>query len=575
MDIGSSNSSRASKAARASRNQGNVALRWLVVLLFTLCAGTAAQAADSSGPELELAVRGGDTLIGIADRYLAKPADWPKLQRLNKIANPRRLRPGSTVRIPFAWLREESDQAEVVSVAGATVTVDGAPLSAGARLAPGAVVRTGADGYTTLRTHDGSLIALQPRSEARIASLGKYVNTDILSTFVRLVSGRVEALVNKLNGQSRFEVQTDLAIAGVRGTRFRVAAAAAGADTKARAQTEVLEGAVAFVASGAGPGEAAVNLAAGYGSVTDDNGKPRAAAALLPAPQINATDALQERLVVRFRFPAIAGAGNYRAQVARDREFRQGIGEAAFTDAEIKFGDLPDGEYFLRARALDALGLEGLDAVFPFRLKARPEPPLTSLPAPNGKIRATAAAFAWATNPQAASYRIQIAEDEAFARVVQEEAAAGVEFESRNLPFGDYYWRVRSIRTTAGGADPGPWGDIRKFSLRPPPKNPEPPEEAGDGLSFSWSGEPGQTFLFQVARDALFSQMVEARQLAEPKVTIARPQQGTYYLRLRATDADGFVGPYTAVQRFVVINRVIDSGGANLSTGDGSPVRLQ
>ncbi len=575
MDIGSSNSGRASKPAVDSSSCASAAVRLLGFLLFSWCLGTVAQAADSSGVELELAVRGGDTLIAISDRYLARPADWPKLQRLNKVADPRRLRPGSTIRIPFTWLREEADKAEVVAVAGASVTVDGAPPAVGSRLNPGAVVRTGADGYVTLRTHDGSLIALQPRSEARIASLGKYVNTDILSTIVRLVSGRVEALVNKLNGQSRFEVQTDLALAGVRGTRFRVATATASADAKARAQTEVTDGAVSFVASRAGPGEAPVSVAAGYGSVTDDNGKPRPATALLPAPQIDAGDALQERLVVRFRVAAVPGTSNYRAQIATDREFRQGIADGAFTTPEIKFGDLPDGEYFLRARSLDALGLEGRDAIFQFRLKARPEPPLASLPAPNGKLRATAASFAWATNPQAASYRIQIAEDEAFQRVVQDETSAGVELESRTLPFGDYYWRLRSIRVAAGGADPGPWGDVRKFSLRPPPKNPEPPEETGDGLTFSWSAEPGQTFVFQVARDALFSQMLEARQLAEPKASIARPPQGIYYVRVRATDADGFVGPFTTPQRFVVINRVKDSGGANLHTGDGSPVLLQ
>ena len=575
MDIGSSNSGRASKRAVDSPSCASASVRLLGFLLFSFYRGTVAQAADSSGAELELAVRGGDTLIAISERYLAKPADWPKLQRLNKVANPRRLHPGSTIRIPFAWLREAADKAEVLSVAGSSVTVDGVPAAVGSRLNPGAVVRTGADGYATLRTHDGSLIALQPRSEARIASLGKFVNTDILSIFVRLVSGRVEALVNKLNGQSRFEVQTDLTIAGVRGTRFRVAAATASAEAKARAQTEVIEGTVSFVASGTGPGEPPVSVTAGNGSVTDDNRRPRPATALLPAPQMDAGDALQERLVVRFRFPAVPGANNYRAQIATDREFRQGIADAAFTTPEIKFGDLPEGEYFLRARSIDALGLEGRDVVFQFRLKARPEPPLATLPAPHGKLRATAASFAWGSNPQANSYRIQIAYDEAFARVVQDEAATGVEFESRSLPFGDYYWRLRSIRTAAGGADPGPWGDIRKFSLRPPPRNPEPPEETGDSLRFSWLGEPGQTFVLQVARDALFSQMLEARQLAEPKASIKRPPQGVYYVRARATDADGFVGPATAPQRIVLINRVLDSGGANLTTGEGNPVRLQ
>ena len=35
----------------------------------------------------------------------------------------------------------------------------------------------------------------------------------------------------------------------------------------------------------------------------------------------------------------------------------------------------------LRVRAVDARGIEGRDAVFEFRLKARPEPPIQSAPA--------------------------------------------------------------------------------------------------------------------------------------------------------------------------------------------------
>ena len=567
--------------ATGSGGAGALLPRTVLALLLLLAGGVAAaQGADPPMATFDLKVGAGDTLIGLSERYLEKPADWTRLQRLNKIANPKRLQPGSIVRIPLAWLREELASAEILSVAGAATGGDGGRLAAGARLAPGAVVRTDADGFVTLRTPDGSLIAVQPRSEARISSVGRYVNTDIFSTLVRMVSGRIEALVNKLNGASRFEVQTDLAVAGVRGTKFRVAADRGGAAGKASAQTEVLEGTVGFAAGGtgglSGPGSTAVVVvAAGYGSITDENGKPRPATALLPAPEIEAAAALQERLVARFRFAPVSGAGRYQAQVASDREFRMGIGDAAFTTPEIKFADLPDGEYFLRARAVDRLGLEGNDAVFAFRVKARPEPPLATLPAPGGILRATTASFTWAANPQAATYRIQIAEDEAFTRVVQDGSLAEVEFTSKALPFGEYFWRVRSVRGSGPAADPGPWGDSRKFNLRPPPKSPEPPEETGDGIAFNWSGEPGQRFLLQVARDALFTQVVESRELAEPKATIARPPQGTYYLRVRATDADGFVGPFTAPQRFVIINRVRDSGGANLTTGDGDPVRLQ
>lgn len=518
------------------------------------------------GPQYAHTVRQGDTLIGIADALLVRPADWPGLQKINRIANPRRLVPGSTISIPVAWLKEETARGEVVAVAGNVTGADGQRLSPGRALEPGSIVRTGRDGFVMLRTPDGADMVLAPSSEAQVNRLSRYVNTEYFSTVMRMVSGRIEATVRKLGGPSRFEVQSEFAVAGVRGTRFRVGADAAGK----RGQLEVLEGEVGF--AGAAQGTQTVAVAAGFGSATDASGRALPPVPLLAAPAILAADLMQERLVTRFRFPALSGAVRYLASVANDEQLRQIIEEASFDTPEIKFANLADGEYFLRARAVDALGIEGRDVVVRFRLKARPEPPLTSAPAPGGKLRSTTADFSWAANPDAAQYRIQIAEDEAFSRVVQEAAPTDTGFTSKTLPFGEYHWRVRSVR---GTTDLGPWGDPRRFSLRPPPRTPEPPEESGDGLVFNWSGEPGQTFLFQVATDPQFVRVLVERTSNETRMTLARPDQGTYFLRLRATDADGFVGPFTAPQRFTVINRVIDGGGANLSTGDGSPVRLQ
>ena len=523
-------------------------------------------------PEFAHPVVAGDTLIGISERLLARPTDWPILVKLNKVPNPRRLKPGSTLRIPVALLREQPANATIVAVSGEVTGPNGTKLAPGMEIGAGASLQTAADGAVTLRVPDGSLISLQPKSAARITTVSRYAGTEIFSSVFRVLSGRIEALVNKLTGPSRFEVQTEFAVAGVRGTRFRVASEAA-PGAAPRAQTEVLEGAVGFAAAQT-PGDP-VLIAAGFGSVTDATGRPQPATALLTAPQIDARDNLQERLISRFRFPAVDGARSYRAQVAADAEFRQGVNEATFSSNELKFADLADGDYFLRARAIDALGLEGRDAIFTFRLKARPEPPLLSVPAPNGKVRATTVRLEWGANLQAATYRLQISEDEAFARVVQDEIVNGTEFTSRTLPFGDYWWRVRSLKGDGASVDAGPWGDTRKFSLRPPPKTPEPPEESAGKLVFSWSGEPGQKFRFQMAGDPLFARTIEDRDVNEPGATTARPQQGTYYVRVRATDADGFVGPFSAAQRFVVINRLIDSGGANLTTSDGQPVRLQ
>ena len=226
--------------------------------------------------------------------------------------------------------------------------------------------------------------------------------------------------------------------------------------------------------------------------------------------------------------------------------------EQVFAGTELRVAGLADAEYFLRLRAIDALGLEGREAQHAFRLKARPEPPFTSAPPQRGKLRATGVAFGWATSVEAANYHFQLARDERFGQIVDDvRATKDTAYSLANLTPGEYYWRVASIRADG---DHGPFGDAQRFALFPPPAYPDPPREDGGRLIFSWGAEPGQTFEFQIARDALFADVVSNLRLVEPSVSVQRPGPGRYYMRVRAIDADGFVGPYTATQSFELPN---------------------
>lgn len=82
--------------------------------------------------------------------------------------------------------------------------------------------------------------------------------------------------------------------------------------------------------------------------------------------------------------------------------------------------------------------------------------------------------------------------------------------------------------------------------------NPAPPTIDDANLYFAWSGEPGQVFQLQLAEDPLFANPLAEVESDKPSATLPRPKPGPYYMRLRATDADGYVGPYTATQRLVV-----------------------
>ena len=95
--------------------------------------------------------------------------------------------------------------------------------------------------------------------------------------------------------------------------------------------------------------------------------------------------------------------------------------------------------------------------------------------------------------------------------------------------------------------DIGPFGDTQSFTLKPMPPVPNPPKDEGGRIGFSWSTEPGQTFDFQLAHDAAFNNIAIERKLDKPEVSIEKPSEsGTYYMRFRATDPDGFVAPYSS-----------------------------
>ncbi|HZV55090.1 MAG TPA: FecR domain-containing protein [Rhodocyclaceae bacterium] len=509
-----------------------------LVLACLLCVGSAL-----AGEDYRHIVRSGETLIGIGADMLQNPGDWTRVKRLNNVADEHRLRPGSVLRIPVALMRLEPVAARITAIKG-DVRAGGTPVAVGNTIGSGSQLSTGEQSFATIELVDGSRLVLQPSSRLKVEELARYRNTDALETRLRLDSGRIESIVTKTAApRPKFTVTTPTATIGVRGTEFRVGAD----DTSASSRTEVTEGTVGVTGD---KGKAAA-VPAGFGVVAEAGGKISGPVALLPPPELGGLPKLQDRTIVRFGFPPVAGAGKYRVQVGSDAEMRHVLAESLSFGPEAKFADLPDGDYTLRVRGVDARSLEGRDADFAFKLKARPEPPFAVSPVGGIKLRGESAELSWAASTEAARYRVQLANDAKFANLIADidRVDGTVVMPARRLPPGEYYWRARSIRTDG---DAGPWGDPQRFTLKPLPADPEPPKIGDQQLAFAWSAEPGQTFLFQFARDAGFVDLVTEQRLDQASTTIARPDGGTYFMRVRATDADGFVGPFTSPQKIDV-----------------------
>lgn len=505
--------------------------------------------AAASEHEWLYGVKPGDTLIGIAADYFAHPNDWPKLQTLNRVRDPKRLMPGTRLRLPIALLKREAAIAEVIYIRG---NVTHTPkksgpqnLAVGMRLEVGDVIETGADASVSVRFVDGSRLLLTQNTHVSLTKMILLGKTGMAQTVIELHHGSLDTRVAEQQKPSaRYEIKSRALNLAVRGTNFR--ARVSDADQVSR--SEVLDG----VVQASGTSGKAVKVLAGFGTLAAPGEAPGAPQALAPAPDLNLVPKVLQRVPLRFEWPAAAGAERYHAQVFADRSFERLLLEGVFQGSAAKWPDLPDGRYVLRVRAIDSHGLEGLNADREFTLKARPEPPFISAPQHGQKVYGPQAILRWSDSTAAQSYHVQLAAKSDFSERLADLPAHPKSELALPLAPGQYYWRVASV---AAGQDQGPYSDVQSFTQRKIPESPqlEAPQIDDKRLLFRWrAGEAGERFQIQVAREPDFAQPIMDNVLNINQSQIDRPEPGAYYLRVKTIDAEGFAGPFGPVQKMEV-----------------------
>lgn len=493
-------------------------------------------------------VQRGDTLIGLSRELLQPGIGWKRVQRLNRVADPYRLMPGSTLRFPLAWLRVEQSTAEVVFATGtARVERTGAPQFApavGTLLRPSDTLVTGASpSAVTLRLADGSRVMLGADGRMTIAQLALRGRSGVLDTRLQLERGSADSRVAPLAGRApRYRIDTPAINLGVRGTEFRVHAPSA-TDTR----VEVLEGSVAA----GGAAASALRVDAGFGVLARAGAPPQPVRRLLDAPAMPATMPRVERMPMRLPWAELPDATAYRAQVLAADTVDHLLLDGRFDAPPARWADLPDGRYLLRVRGIDADGLEGRDARIAFVVKARPEPPFASEPKTDANVYGERVVLRWARVPQAARVRLQLARSDNLALPLIDRGDLTDTKLALDLPHDRYFWRLASI---AGADDQGPWSDAQRFVLKPVPASPtlEAPAVDARGVVFRWRALPDASYHYQVARDAAFTDIVTQGTTREAQALVPEPQPGVYHLRVRTIDADGFEGPYGGAQQVEV-----------------------
>jgi hypothetical protein len=441
-----------------------------IAILFTLLAALVPLHANASDePVVAIAVQRGNTLIGICNKYLTAPRQWRNIARLNRLANPDFILPNQKLLFPVHLLKGTPIDGTVTFIKGNVTVQEKAgrewrALLLNDRVTQGALLATGEEGAVEITFEDRASFLLKPSTSLKMTTLERKSTGHFLRELY-LRSGRTISTLREATGKgSRFEIQTPSAVAATRGTAFRVSV-----DEAEATRSEVLNGRIAVEAM-----KQTVAVSEGEGTFVRKGDPPLEPRKLLHPPAVMDILPVYKSLPLSFFFENVAGAVSYRVVFANDSDGKDVIREQIIHPRDtFTIYTAGDGTYFLQARSMDNLGLEGIPSEpAVIRIRINPLPPLIESPVDKAEYTVKSPLFRWLRVNDAVRYHVQIAEDKEFRKIVEAGTdIRDVEYRAGGLDFKTYYFRISSI---AKDNYQGDWSDVLSFTIVP--SSPVPPD---------------------------------------------------------------------------------------------------
>lgn len=489
----------------------------------------------------------GDNLWDFSTKYLDSVMRFEQLRKLNNIKNPKRLQPGSWLRVPMKWIRSNAVPARIELIGGQVKITrsDGTALNdlkPGALIHLGDTLKTGQDSSVAIVFADDTRLTLHSDAEMRFDHLSAHGETGMVDSRLHLGRGRIQTRVKPSEGPgSRFEIHTPSAITAVRGTAYRAAVSLDGESSN----IEVLEGDV--VVSGA---EEQALVKAGFGTQVTQGQPPIPPRKLLSPPKLNEIPEPLRELDWQLGWQKLAGAKNYRLEVSDNQQLDILLWEQVVTDHQLSLPDLPDGDYWVSVRGIDADGLEGSNTVKRLILDRHPQPPQSLSPADGEMLQGGDIELKWDRPDYASGYLLEVATDQAFEDIVikrEVEDVDHIKLTDISEP-GTYYWRV-AAKSDSG--ELGPAGIVRSWRLRselePPGVTMVVTEERVMG---SWQQlDSDHRYHVQIAHDPDFNHLELDQVVSKNEIEIEHIYSQLRYLRVCVVDEDDYQGPWSDVHK--------------------------
>ncbi|WP_035572969.1 FecR domain-containing protein [Halomonas halocynthiae] len=382
---------------------------------------------DAGSPGL-YRVKPGDTLWDISEEYYGTPDVWGKISKENNVPVPIHLQPGKVLNLDALMPPvPESFPGIVTHLTGAVWHVEQGrqrqPLAMGDDVQVGSLLETSFDGFVAVAFADGARITLPSRTRVTLEK-----REDGRGVSVMLAEGRVESRIPRTeSGKPHFDVVTPTGNLGVRGTHFRVAYNDATATYGEITGTtvSVLEG---LVDASFNVGQTGV--AAGQGAWESEG--EFGVVELLPSPRLHSSsEGLNDSL--ELMLSQVPKAELYRVKLATDADFFNVVQDVSSPNHQLEISGLDEGLYYLHLTAIDSNGVEGMPSVE--MLYYHPVGAQVS-------YRQGEWIFNWNSRPRS-SYRLELSASSDFSHlIVDREMTSSKGAYVRNLPEGDYFWRL-------------------------------------------------------------------------------------------------------------------------------------
>ena len=337
-------------------------------LVATLALVSPASSAAEVKPASEKAdiiyeMKQGDTLLALIAKYFSADKALAEIVRINQIKNPHKIPVGQKLTFPRDLLLFTSSQAHVTTLECAEpvlIAGENKTLRLGDAIAQGALIKVpkGCEAGVTLE--DASVVSLLPGTLVRIKTLRKNALEKSPEVELELLGGRIELDVPKRqSGDAPYQVRTPSSLAGVRGTRFKVAFDA----EQRNSQVEVNHG---NVAARGNADKEAQSVRDNMGVAISALGVAGSVETLPAAPVYLKAESQQSTSITKLKFSATTQDVKYLAAKSENANFVTRSADDVLMRPEIDVERLSSKATFYQLAALSKSGLVGASKQYGF-----------------------------------------------------------------------------------------------------------------------------------------------------------------------------------------------------------------